>query len=49
MTDKVTNVPKSKGECGLARLISALEDLNILNGNGKVIIQDGQKDKFYLV
>lgn len=44
VTDKVTNVPKSKGESGLARLISALEDLNILNGNGKVIIQDGQKE-----
>lgn len=36
VTDKVTNVPKAKGELGLSRLIAALEDLNILNSLGKV-------------
>ncbi len=36
ITDKVTNIPKSKGELGLSRLISSLEDMNILNSQGKV-------------
>lgn len=36
ITDQVTNVPKAKGELGLSRLISTLEDLNILNSKGKV-------------
>lgn len=44
VTDKVTNVPKAKGELGLSRLISSLEDLNILNSQGKVNLDFNAKD-----
>ncbi len=35
---ELTNVPKAKGEIGITRLIATLEELNILDSNGRVNI-----------
>lgn len=43
VSDRVTSVPRAKGELGLSRLISTLEDLEILNSQGKVNLEKIEK------